>query len=581
MAKKIVDLIYLDPPLDDKSAASKINKKIDSWGAKLKSLQETYFEQHFDSGAPDVLEIMDMRKFLKRFLAQRVYWIEHNVQNATLKKKYLKVLPPFTQKGGLKTLLMHFYQVKESEDKKSIIYDPQNENDKELRILWDIYKLRKTVASINTVKKALDDPDLFPSIFNKEQRLKCLEALKTVFNLLFQMCIQKPYQKELYTELSGKYLKPEEIVSRWDRKVSFVYPHVVRKFDYRNHFFYVYFYSGMRAKIGGKMKEFHYNYLDFEIIKQEFLINWLNTKLGGNQRKVEIYSKYSMNDKTLDQIIAEDPSREIEILQQLPLNVFNDITSEINTQVDDELKTEVDPLSEVHGDFAEVKKNYDTSHRLLKSSMQKLKLFIGKKKQPESEIETPTFIEKLVKSEPFSEPTPIVDMTPKYEIFKIKKNQIDYPYFKKETTGYKQKLSLLRVKLGTDFTPFNSRLSKFLNAVSESAFITRRTPKHEWACPYHIKETIGEKATHHLLILGAEVKAKQLSMGYSEGASQKAYAYTCFFVYGCNENNPIMGEVLDKRNARGVEFNEFDFINPEVQKTTLMLFDKVMAKEKM
>lgn len=576
MAKKIVDLIYLEPQKDHKIRAMEINKKIDFWGTKLKSLQESYFEEHFDSGAPDVLEVMDMRKFLKKFLAQRVNWIVNDVNSPTLKKKYLKVLPPFTQKGGLKTLLMHFYQVKDSQDKKTIIYDPQNENDKELRILWDIYKLRKTVASINTIKKSMDDTDLFPSIFNRDQRLKCLDSLRTVFNLLFQMCIQKPYQKELYAELSGKYIKPEAIVERWDSKINFVYPHVVRKFDYRNHFFYVYFYSGMRAKIGGKMKDFHYNYLDFEIIKQEFLINWLNTKLGNNPKKNEVYSKYSMGGKTLDQIILEDPASEIEILQQLPLDAFNDITSEINTQVDDTLKTEVDPLSEVHGDFAEVKKEYETSHGLLKSSMNKLKSFIAKK--PEPKIETEVKIEPEPEPEP--EPPP-VDMTPKYEIFKIKKNQIDYPYFWKEATVYKQKLALMRVKLGPVYTTFNGRLSKFFGVVNESILITRRTPKHEWTCPYHIKETIGENVTHHLLVLGAEVKAKQLSMGYSESASQNAYAFTCFFVYGCNEENPNMGAVLDKRSARGVEFNEFNFTNPDVQKTAMMLFDKIMTKEKM
>ena len=579
MAKKIVDLIYLEPQKDHKIRATEINKKIDFWGAKLKSLQESYFEEHFDSGAPDVLEVMDMRKFLKRFLAQRVNWIVNDVNNLTLKKKYLKVLPPFTQKGGLKTLLMHFYQVKESQDKKTIIYDPQNENDKELRILWDIYKLRKTVASINTIKKTMGDTDLFPSVFNKKQRIKCLDSLKTVFNLLFQMCIQKPYQKELYAELSGKYIKPESIVERSDKKISLVYPHVVRKFNYRNHFFYVYFYSGMRAKIGGKMKDFHYNYLDFEIIKQEFLINWINTKLGNNQKKNEIYGKYSMGGKTLDQIILEDPAKEIEILQQMPLDAFNDITSELNTQVDDDLKTEVDPLSEVHGDFAEVKKDYDISHGLLKSSMKKLKSFIAKKPKPE--IETPVFVEEEVKTAPEPEPPPVVDMTPKYEIFKIKKNQIDFPYFWKEASVYKQKLALQRVKLGRAFTPFQGRLSKFLGSVNESILITRRTPKHEWICPYHIKETIGEDVTHHLLLLGAEVKAKQLSMGYSGSASQNAYAFTCFFVYGCNEEHPNMGTILDKRNARGVEFNEFDYTNRDVQKTAMMLFDKVMTKEKM
>ena len=46
----------------------------------------------------------------------------------------------------------------------------------------------------------------------------------------------------------------------------------------------------MRAKIQGKVKEFPFNFLDFELIKQEFLLNWVHQKLKNVPEKEKVYS---------------------------------------------------------------------------------------------------------------------------------------------------------------------------------------------------------------------------------------------------------------------------------------------------
>ena len=570
MGKKIVDLIYIEPEKDNKTRIDDIVAKIDYWNDNLKIQQETYFERSSDPDSQALQEFLSMRKFLKKFLYQRAVWIQKTVEDPELKREYLKVLPPFNQKGGIKSLLLHFYQVKESPDGKGLMYQVQNNEDKELRILWDIYKLRKTIESIDTINRSLQRPPHFPSIFPEVERIRCLNSLRSVFHLLFQMCIQKKYQKELYTELSGRYMKPEAILKRSEMKVNYVYPHVIEKFNYRNHFFYAYFYSGMRAKIGREIREFRYNYLDFEIIKQEFLINWLNQKLKENPRKREIYQKYAIGGKTLAEILIENPGKEIYLLKQLPLHVFNDITAEVNQKVEASLKTKVNSLSENYGEPAEVKRNFDFAHRLVQSSIHKLKSFLS---NPVQESLQPN------PEPPAEEPPSQKREKPKFDIQKVKKNQISYPYFHTEIGTYKQKLALLRIKMGNTFAAFNSRLNKFLGNVNESFVISRRTPKFEWSMPYYIKETYSDDEKHHLLILGAEVKAKQLSMGYSKKLGRNTHIFTCFFVYACNEMNQSMGNVIGKRVAKGIEFNEYDFANGEVQKKMLQLFDMVLEKE--
>lgn len=571
--KKVVDLIYIEKQKDEAAVLKDYKFSLEYWKGALKKLQEYYFEQHFNSTSPDVLEILAMRKFLGKFVQARLEWIINEVKDASLRRKYLNVLPPFPHQGGIKRILLHFFQMAESKDKKSLVYTPKNDIEKEISILWDIYKLRKTIDSIETVKKSLSKPDPFPSIYSLQEREKCLDSLKTVFQLMFQMSIQKEHQKTLYQGLSTELMQPENVLERQSQNASFVYPHVISKFDYRNHFFYVYYSPGMKAKISGKIKSFYFNYLDFEVIKQEFLVDWMNRRLKGNERKREVYQKYCIGDKTIDQIVQEDPQKELEVLKQLPLAVFNDITAEVNEVVSAELKTEVETFSENHGEFARVNEEFEKAQSIAKSPISKIKEMLKGKKEASNEAPEPV-------PEPEPEPEPEPPAEPTYAVIKLKKNQIDYPYFQKEASTYKSKLSLLRVKMGSAYTEFNKDLGKFLSTITDSAVIRRRTPKHEVIFPHIIKETLGDDVTHHLLLLGAEVKAKQLSMAYSTSATaaEDTHSYTCFFMYGTDLPNESLGEIIDKRNARGIEFHMYNFASADVQKQAMKMYKIVMKK---
>lgn len=375
--KRVVDLIYIAPPKSTEELLKEYRLKIDIWGKKLKEIQEYYFEQSYDTAGADMQEVLAMRKFLNQFLKHRISWIDEKITDAQLKKRYLQVLPPFHQKGAIKTLLFHFFQLKESQDKKQILFKAATPQEKEVRILWDIYKLRKTIESIRVLKKACQEESPFPSIFAVPTRVKRLEELERVFKLMFQMVIRPEHQKELFNGLSPKHIAPEALIQRQEAGVQLIYPHVIEKFNYRNHFFFVYFYSGMKAKVGGEVREFRFNYLDFEIIKQEFLTHWLNQKLQGNPQKDKVYRRYKLGEKNLADLIAAQPEKEIEILQQLPYDVFNDITAEVNETVAEDQKVEVETFSENHGEFAEVRGQFERAKKIAKQSIEKIKELVG------------------------------------------------------------------------------------------------------------------------------------------------------------------------------------------------------------
>ena len=571
--KKVVDLIYIEPQKDESSIVKDYQFSIDYWKKLLRTMQETYYERHYDSTAADVLEILNMRKFLGQFLQNRLDWIVKEVDDEQIRRKYLNMLPPFPQKGGIKTLFRHFFQVVESENKKDLTYQPKTESEREISVLWDIYKLRRTIQSIDNIRKSLRAPDPFKSVYDLKRRNHCLISLKSAFQLMFQMCIRKEFQKELYQNLSPSIITPQALLDRKEKGIEYVYRHVLKKYDYRNHFFYIYYFPGMKAKIGGEIKKFAFNYLDFELIKQEFLIDWLNRKLAGNPKKKEAYRLYMLGTKTLEQIVEETPEKELEILHQLPLNVFNDLTAEVNEEVAETEKTAVDPFSENHGEHAIALKNVKEAKRAATFSLKLLKSFVaGKRDNPVNDETVATPKPGLP-----SKPEPVKST---YEIIKIKQNQIDYPYFQKETTNYKQRLALLKVKMGIElYNEFNNRLSKFFASVADTAIIRRRTPKHEVIFPHYIKENIGDQTIKHILILGAEVKSKQLGMGYGTKSASDTFSFTGFFVYGSEVPSPSYGAAIDTRNAMGATFQIYDFTNDSARNRAFEFYKMVMEQK--
>ena len=561
--KKIVDLIYVEPKKSDQEIIDDRNQRVDIWINRLKEMQELSFEDHFDSSSPDISEIMQMRKFLTRFLTKRLQWVCNEVEDKDLRRKYLNVLPPFTQQGGIKTLLFHFFQVEDTKDKKSLVYRGLNDIEKEVRVLWDIYKLRKTIQSINILLKGLKKGETFPSIFSVQDRIECLESLIVVFKLMFKMVIQKSFQTEIYQNISPKHVTAEAILSRRESGKYYVYPHVLQKFDYRNHFFFIYFFPGMKAKIGDKTIHYHYNYLDFEIIKQEFLTHWLQNKLKNNSIKNEVYNKYVIGNKTIAQLVQENPSKELELLQQLPLEAFNNLTAEVNDGVNEELKSGVNPFGESKGEFARAEEKFEEAKGIAGKTLDKLKSLVQSKKA------------EVTKEIPIPEPEPELPKPPEkptYQFRKLKKKEIDFPFLLKSTTNFPQKLNIIRARMGQiPYKEYSQKVSDLFNSVSESYLVKQRTPKHEWTLPYMITENKGDETIHHLVILGAEAKAKQLSMGYGASAGG-SHSFSCYIIYAREEEELLFGAPVETRIVRGKKYHEYDVGKPEVMKYVMDLF---------
>ncbi len=542
------------------------NQLLSHWKNNLKNLQEYYYGQHSDSAAPDVKEVLASRKLLGGFIQIRLDWIESAVREESLKSRYLNVLPPFPQKDGLSKMILHFFQTKETEDKNNILYEEKDSVERELCILWDVYRLRRTIESVDTIRKSLSKNQVFSTILSKRKQVDGLTSLKKVFNMMFQMMIQKEYRAELYSGFKTELINPENIRKRQDEMQSYVYPEIIQNYNYRNYFFYAFYSPKMKIKVADSEQTLYYNYLDFEVIKQEFLIDWLVNKVGESEQKDEIYAKYSMEGKTLLEAVKENPKKESEVLLQLPLAVFNDVAAQVNSVAKKEVKTEVEPQSENHGEYSVFAREFEKAQQFARESFRKLKLKLkGGDKNDER---------KVIPSKDLEVKPEEVEST--FEFHDVSEEQIDNPFIGKVGDTGRSMTAALRSRMGPTYRDFNKELGDRFKVIPETATISRRSPGHEIIYPKIITETKGKKIINHLLILGAEVKSQQLSMSVSTtGMQQPAHTYTCFLLYGSDKPNSSLGTAIEARTANGIRFQMYDILQPETRSKALMFYNLI------
>jgi len=574
--KKIVDLIFLDPPEKEQELINGFKLKIRFWLGELEGSSTNYLEQNFEIGSIESLEYMEvinMKQFIKHFIEKRLHWIENSVTDPVLRRRYLTLLPPFPHQAGIKRLLIHFFQAVETSNKQGIKVVLKSEEEKETNILWDVYKLLKTVESAETILKNLNSESPFASVFPLEYRKKCIANTRIAAFILFRKFI-RPEKQALFSKGMPKSIfSAEALEERKESNDLLIQADMIENLNYRNFFFSFFYFPSVRAKIGGKLQKVNFNYLDFELIKQEFLFDWINNRLNNNPEKFAIYEKYMIGDQSLAKLIRQDPYREIEYLQKLPLSHFDDMMAQINSKVDPDLKTKVTPFSENHGPHSYVLSQFKKAIELTRSPITTLRNIISPQKNREEFNKDLEDLDRL-KDSLDEELTDFEN----YEFFSLEKNDIDFPFFHSNSGQFARKLMQLRTTMDPElFGDFSQDLKNTLSEIDPSLLLKRKKPVKEWVLPYLIKDMHGKEPFHHLLLLGAEIKIAQVGNSYTVGETrQEQLDFSCYFVYATDKMNPLLGDPVSTRFSKGIELHEYNCTNKEVQKLAVELSQKVI-----
>ena len=571
--KKLVDLIYLDSQRLDKDLKKEYRARINTWMDWINTMLDKVVEEEIY--VDEQSEYFMANSFLKSFLTKRLDWVLESVDNSELRNKYLLALPPFNQTGNVKQFFLHFFQFKDSPEQKTLEFRYLNKSEREVRILWDINKLIKTMQTISILQKHVSGPKPFISSFTRTDVVNNLSSLKKALTLLVKICIKQEFHDQILGEFPIDCFEPEAILERKESEDYYVNDVVLEKFDYRNYFFHIYFRSNLKAIYKGRDLTFKFNYLDYEIVRQEFLIHWINQRLTNNPRKWEILDNYTMGRKTFSEVIEKTPELEITLLKRLPKNIFDDLMAEVNDSIqNEEDRAPVDPMSEKFGEFSKQFVLFEKAKELAQKSIQAIRKYLGKSDRPEPSWKDMVSKEQNDKNTNESEDSDDTFDT-QYNIKILKKKEIDYPHFCEVNSEFSKQISLLQTKMPPDqHTRFQKTVSEYLSKISESAIIKRRTPRHEWAVNYQIQEKWGETENNQLLILGAEVKRKQLSMGYSSG-NDEDFEFKTYFVYGSEEILIEMGNPVETRKVRNKTYHIYNFTVPSVINKVMKLVEEV------
>lgn len=525
---------------------------IETWEKRVQSLYQEK-EREKTPETPEALEELNQLKaFLNGRLKKRLNAIRQYPEE--LRIKYLKCLEPFYTEEGITRFMGHYFDVEVFKQVR-LRYRKKKDFEKEVNILFDLYRVKKTIETISTLQKSVASNQPFESQFAKEEQAEFLRVLKEIFKLFFIRFVKKEERKALFNSLSETRLEMDEITQRRKQGLSYINPEAIQSNEYREKFITVFFSTLLRTKTNVEIKDLHFNYLNFELLKNEYLSDWMQKKLKGNPEKDKVLQKYMLGGKSVSQLIKENPEKEAEILASLPIDAFNDIAEEINEKVKDEDKSPVSTFSKNHGVFARLQSSFEAVKQVARFSVEKMEEF-----KPKTKIWTVKKKPQAPEPKPEKEEKPAKKLEIKYGLQALKMEDLDFPFFDKNPTTYAAKIQFLRKKIESEYETFKADVWRLFNLLSREHFIIRKDPVHEWILPF----LFSYEKRHYLLILGAEITLKDQQVGYQSRWKKSMYAFNTFFIFGTQLPNEQYGKVVETRQVKKVPFRQYSFAVPAV-----------------
>lgn len=474
--------------------------------------------------------------------------------------RFVNLMVPFDGEGGLRDFLLHFFQLSQRSG-EGPEYQARDPFEREVYILHDLYKVKKTLEVIETIRRASRQPETrFPSRFTPDQQLSILNRFEEVLSLMFSQTLPVEHRQEIMDRISPAYLSASELLKRREAKLLYTYPHVLEHYDYRRFFFLIYFKEGLKARFENEDRTYRYNFLHFQWLKREFLVHWLESRLRGNPRKFKMYSQYKVRGKSLLAWITEAPESETELLMEMPTPEFHAMVGQIDEQMPAGEKMGFDAETEKFGLYHKLKAQLVEATGLAKAPIQTLRQIVADAEAAPAPAAPP--------------PKPV---EPHWEVTLLDKGRITLPFLTAQAAEFPAQLAAFRTKMGSAYSEYAGFAEKLLDNTPEMSQVRRRTPRHEWTMPYHVKRVFPDDTREYLLVIGADVKAKPRGMGYQV---KEAYAFAPYLVFAAARAEDGFGEPVGERHALGAVFQEYALDRQPVLRRCMEVLEAVRAKSK-
>lgn len=566
-SRSVEDLVQVPMLGDPAETITAMRSSVRKWDA--------YWGERFpdpEDPAPAAQEAAQIRRMLRGFLAPKLDELASSGGDHL--SIYLNLMIPFDTRGGLRDFMLHFFQLAE-DGQGGLIYEERGKFERDVYVLYDLYRVKKTLEVVGTLREARKIPErIFSSIFQEAEIAEILDSIESVLGLMFSQCLPEQHLRDLLPKLSPRFIKSHSLLDRRENEILYTFPHVLEKYVYRRFFFLIYFKDGLKARVDGGERDFRYSFVKFQVIKHEFLVHWLSGPLRNDPRKYKIYQRYLVQGKTLLEWISEEPAKEQQILTNMSAETLNGMASQVNDALPEEMKIGAVPESKDFGFYHQLKENLASAVDMVRAPIETLRKIVEDEgpPPPDEEEEGPT----LPPAKPVAAP-PAAQVEPHWEVTLLKKSQVPKPFLADSIADFAPRTNQVKAKLGSDWKGFSSYVSDLLEKTPEIATIRRRTPKHEWTMPYRLRWIASDVQKEYLLVLGAEVKARPRGMGFQ---SDEAYNFVPYFVFATNVEDEDYGDSSGERMAAGVPMKEFLPAHPAVPRKVVELLGVLRENEK-
>lgn len=211
----------------------------------------------------------------------------------------------FTDKG-LEQFFRHFYSIFK-DDNGEWSFQQTDSYEKDVLLLYDIYKVKRTIVGIQKLLKDLSKRNtVFPSVFNKNQQTHILKSMNSALFMVFKQSLKPKYQVSIFNGISLDQIKPQETKKRKKREIIFGRPQQLDSSPSRRIILHILFRNNIRTTINNKKVEIQYDLIDYEQLINEFFDHFLQDDRQ-DLEALSIYHALHIQGKTLLESIIDDP----------------------------------------------------------------------------------------------------------------------------------------------------------------------------------------------------------------------------------------------------------------------------------
>lgn len=517
-------------------STKELRSNVQSWKRAVHRLTDG----HQPESDEEEEELKSLLFFVDKTLDRRIDEIDKAPRG--MQSHYLRSIFPFFSTKGMLSTLTRLFDL--DYEHKQFKFRLKQDFERELNILLDLYKIKKSIECINSIKRRLIEEEPLHTRLEGDP-LGYLETLKEILKVFFIQFVRPEYQKELYHHLNEEQISAEKLMSLKKENLSYIKPEVLGSRAYQAKMLLLLYSTKMRTLTKGKTVDLDINYMDFEILKQDFLIDWMKRKLEKSKTKTNILKNQMIAGHSIGELIEAHPDLEHEILLAMPQEQFNDVAAEINENVDQDKRSGIAIFSEKFGPIRRIKEQLSKA-KAISEGVVKIKEALPPKAKGRI---------------PFKE----------LDVSALSHDQVDYCFYDPVAESYPLKFKVMKSAFGPKYEEFHKKVMTLLQSVADESLVNRTKPYNELGLPIYLE---GEEVD---FFLGVGMQAKLAK--YEKG--QKMQSITCYFNLSTSEPIPDYGPSNGQRIIKGNSFYQYPTNAPNVIDDVNALLDAlIQSKEK-